>query len=463
MLLVFCALALPVFSRLAGFTIRALYPQLILYNEGWNAYYAHSAANGIPLYGTPPERLAVNYPPLSFHVAGALGRWMGDVNLAGRAISLVSLVWAALCAGYIVRKIGNSGWAAAFASLFCVGWICFFAPMYVAVNDPQMLGHALVMTGAALYAGGRKSAALLALACVLCCVAGFVKHSLLAFPIALSLDLLWGTRRRIAIWALTALGSCAALTGLALWMDGPYLATHLFSPRVFAWSRAVYVLGVFARLFFPALLLCGLRWAQRIRRPESRFVILAFPISLLAGGFFAGGHGVMVNVFFDSVIAMAIIGGLALAGLMQSPALGTGKWLAMTLMELALLWSGPAILCWYLSMPPSRAELAAQERIFRDDAAYLKSKPGPAICIDLLLCYDAGKPLSYDPFLTEEKILTGRLDWHGIAAELSDARYPVIETQGSGQFFVPELDAALRARYRVEPRNSPRVFYVPKE
>ena len=74
-------LGLPVVARLSDFVSRAAYRQQIMFNEGWNTYHAHSAAIGEPLYAARPDRSAVNYPPLSFHLVGALGRPLGDVNL----------------------------------------------------------------------------------------------------------------------------------------------------------------------------------------------------------------------------------------------------------------------------------------------------------------------------------------------------------------------------------------------
>jgi hypothetical protein len=65
-------------------------------------------------------------------------------------------------------------------------------------NEPQMLGHALLMTGVLLYVARRDSTLGLAGACLLCCLGGFVKQSLLAFPLAIALDLLGG--RHAASW-----------------------------------------------------------------------------------------------------------------------------------------------------------------------------------------------------------------------------------------------------------------------
>ena len=197
-------LSLPAVDRIRGFVIRSAYRQQIIFNEGWNAYHAHAAAAGEALYGSRPDRIAVNYPPLSFHLAGALGRLLGDVNLAGRLLSLVALVWIALCAALIVREISKDNVAGAFAALFCLGWFSFFAPTYVGANDPQLAGHALILTAVFLYMIGRESAPILAGACILCCAGGFIKPNLVAFPAAISLHLLWRSRRCRTLWMAAA-------------------------------------------------------------------------------------------------------------------------------------------------------------------------------------------------------------------------------------------------------------------
>src|ERR1700712_1766711 len=70
-------------------------------NEGWNAYLAHAAMTGAPLY---PQGLMVNnYPPLSFYVVGALGSLTGDPIMAGRLLSAVGFLVSAGCIIAILR------------------------------------------------------------------------------------------------------------------------------------------------------------------------------------------------------------------------------------------------------------------------------------------------------------------------------------------------------------------------
>ena len=106
-LLVLLGFAVPVAQRLSGYVVRSTFRHATGYNEGWNTYYSDYAATGRPLYGAPPDRLAANYPPLSFHLEGALGRVTGNLNFAGRILSLAALLWVALCAGFTVHRLSS--------------------------------------------------------------------------------------------------------------------------------------------------------------------------------------------------------------------------------------------------------------------------------------------------------------------------------------------------------------------
>src|SRR5437762_810218 len=55
-------------------------------NEGWNAYHAVAAFGG-GLYPRQPQFFFNNYPPLSFYLVGAAGRWIGDPIVAGRLVA----------------------------------------------------------------------------------------------------------------------------------------------------------------------------------------------------------------------------------------------------------------------------------------------------------------------------------------------------------------------------------------
>lgn len=439
--------------------MRATFRHATGYNEGWNTYYSDYAATGRPLYGTPPDRLAANYPPLSFHLEGALGRLTGNFNVAGRILSLAALFWVALCAGFTVHRLSSDPRAAMFAALFCVAWFCFFAPTCVGVNDPQMLGHGIILTGVALYAASEHSALLLAASCMFFCLGGFTKHNLVAFPIAITLDILLRSRRRFAVWIGTAAVTACLLASLTIWVDGPYVIQHLLAPRRYVLAHAVSISGIFLRIFFPTLALSAI-WCAKAWRSRARFLAFAVPIALAAGAAFSGGGGVFVNVFYDAMIAMAMIAALVLADFTRRFRPGTPAWCA-AIVIIPILFSAGPILAGLYSKAPTRATLARQDRVYAEDIAYLKSRPGQAICFDLLLCHDAGKPLVYEHFAISQLLSLGLLDPRTLAAELTAGKYAVIQSEDNFAYLPPLAQAALLSRYRIDRRSALSVFYVP--
>ena len=460
--LIFWAFAVPTADRLAGLIARAqLFPG-VTFNEGWNAYYAHRSANGIPLYGAPPNRLVINYPPLSFHVNGALAGAEGDANLAGRMTSLAALFWVAVCAGFLAYKFSGEGRAAAFALLFCLVWFVYFSPDAVAVNEPQLLAHALILTGAALYWFAPDSALMAGAACVIVCIGGFDKHNQLAFPLALTLDAMRRSRRVFAVWIATAIATVAIGFILTTGVDGPYFLQHILTPRRYAVSTGVIVSVVFLRMFLPALATGAIWCIAKRRRPEIRFLTVALAVALVLGVLFTFGSGVTINVFYDTVIVLAIVAGLIVNDVARLPRAGTAMWYPIALAIPALLSAGP-VLSGVYSPAPSKAAMMEADRTFREDVAYLKTKPDPAFCLDLLLCYEAGRALEFDPFYGRELMGRGLLDPHVLDKEFAGRKYSVVQVYDSDIYFSPASWAILRASYREERRNGGRVFYVPAE
>jgi len=135
------------------------------------------------------------------------------------------------------------------------------------------------------------------------------------------------------------------------------------------------------------------------------------------------------------------------------------EWMPLVLVAFGVL-AGPPVLAGYYTTPRP-GNLALADREFREDVQYLRGRPGPALCLDLLLCYSAGKPLEFEPFFDRELMGTGRLDPRVIAAELDGRKYSVIQADESASYFAPNLITVFKARYRPDRRNGARVFWVP--
>ena len=457
-------LTLATVYRLYGLAMRSIYPTPISFNEGWDAYYAKAASDGVKLYGAPPLVTAVNYPPLSFHLVGLLGRFLHDMNFAGRMISFLSLLWVAGCVAVIVLKMVHRRFAALQAALFCLAWLSLFGGGHVGASEPQLLGHAVIMSGVVLYVIGQDSLVLLLASCVLCVAGGFVKHNLLPFPLGIGVDLLFRSRTRFATWVVFACAMLFAGIVLTHWIDGGYFLQHLANPRGFEWERIPKVSGFFLAAFLPTLLVCILWFRRILAVPYGVVAISALLVSLSLGMLFTGGTGVSVNVFFDAIIAMSIIAAVLLNEFRDRADIDSPPIAVLATLAPLLLSAGPLVYGFFGSIP-SRTSLSSSAQQYLGDVAYMRGAPGDAICLNLSLCYDSGKPLVFDPYTTNERLAAGALSQETLAAKIRIQEYGVVELGSepfSGVYFPDALLTILPSYYRIDRTSGERSFYVPK-
>jgi len=121
------------------------------YDEGWNAYHAAAAIGGGMLYPSREGLISNNYPPLSFYVVGALGRLSGDNIIAGRLIALASLVAVAGNIFLVLRALGAARAQSGFGALLFLAYAGAFFRGYVAMDEPQWFGHALMTGGLVIF------------------------------------------------------------------------------------------------------------------------------------------------------------------------------------------------------------------------------------------------------------------------------------------------------------------------
>jgi hypothetical protein len=307
----------------------------------------------------------------------------------------------------------------------------------VGINDPQLLGHALQLAGLSLLLQARRET----IAAALLMAAGlFVKHNLLALPLAAALWLLWHDRREGLRFIGT--GLVIGLAGLAACriLLGVNLVAVLASPRI--WALANFSTGAKqflawagVALIAPVLLL--------VRRPHAqaaRFVLFYAALGLAFGGLFAFGDGVDANCFFDAAIALALCCGLALTSLPR-------RWLG----PLAFCIAMPLAL--YLGRNAADLNFHFGEAFAREapiDIDFLRAYPGPALCEDLTLCYWAGKTAPVDVFNISEAIRTGaRRD--ADLAHLLEAQYfgSIVISSMTPFALGPHLRQIMLDRYRV--------------
>src|SRR3954467_10127520 len=238
---------------------RAFLPLEIWGNEGWNAYHADSAMRGAGLYPPPEGLVANNYPPLSYFLIGWLGTLFGDPLYVGRALSLLSTLGIGAAAAAVVRSLGGTRAAALLAGFWFVATMARFFEFYLGMNEPQLLGLAIMAAALAwflkLYAEGRAVEP----AILLMVVAGFVKHNFVTVPLVC---LFWLTLHNWRIGLRAALvGALAAVAGLALCavLFAPHFVSDMLFARTYDWTRSFSNIG---RLQFilPAMTLWA-AWA----------------------------------------------------------------------------------------------------------------------------------------------------------------------------------------------------------
>lgn len=416
-------------------------------NEGWNAYHAMAAMAGHGLY--PHGLMVNNYPPLSFYVIGILGKSLGDFVIAGRLVSLVSFLAIAMGLAVLVRQLDGQVLDGIFASLLFAAAL-LIASDYVAMNDPQLLGHALQIEALLLLLREKPATAFAAL---LLAAGLFIKQNLFVLPLA---ALLWlALRDRREAMRLAQFGLGFGLAGLvAAWavLDANILA-EMAAPRLWRLANVFTLTGRYLSWAgIPIVLTATMAWHAR-RDPWMQFCALYALIALAAGIGFSAGDGVDANIFFDLDIAMALSAGVALRHLAPYR---RGL--------LALAYAAPLAL--FLGRNFHDDNFAYTEGFQRQgplDVAFVAVGRGPALCEELALCYWANKAAEVDVFNVSEQFKTGARSADALAALMRTRHFGVIQVASLEPFALgPAARAALAAGYRVHHIDDNGVFLVPR-
>jgi hypothetical protein len=412
--------------------------------EGWNAYLAKAAAGGAPLY--PDSGLMINnLPPLSFYIVGALSRITGDAVIAGRLVSLISFF--AICGSVIVlmRNAGAGVLAALFASLF-LAVALLAASNYVAMDDPELLGHALQLVGLSLILQSRRDIFVSAL---MMAAGLFVKPDLLALPLAAGAWLFLEDRKEGLRFLVSGVILCLAGLIAARLFLGADLIAMLSSPR--HWSAGNFLANTrqFLSWATAALMLSA---GLALSRHDSATRLVAFyaAFALILGGIFAFADGTRANIFFDTAIALSLGAGLVLIHL---PKRWTGP--------LAFLAATP--LAFYLAEHHVRDGFRFSEAFAREvppDIGFIAIHPGPALCQDLTLCFWAEKEEPVDVFNLSQGILTGRRGDTDLARKFESHYFGSIVLTDLGALG-PHLEKVMLAHYRVARQDDNGAFLEP--
>lgn len=458
---------------LVGPLTKMFTPDSSSYNEGWNAYHQEETIQGKHLYGVPPGLVCDNYPPLSFHLIGLVSRLGRDVNQTGRWAALVSLLLMAILSGAIVRKFTDSTPLAAYTALSVVIWIAEYMPERIGVNDPQLLGMVFSLLGLYAYIREPDEMRWLGISALSFTASVFIKHNLLAFPAAVGLHLLLMRKwKGLLVWGgVVGVGS-SVLVALTQWMDGPYFIAHMLAPRASKLELAK-ITDYFTLFQLPIAMAGG--WSLRhMGRSLIHVMVLALLVAHILAMVFISGDGVDRNISFDCIVGLVIVSALVFSE--YAPLLTSVKHRGFLL---GMLLAAPAFGI-VIGLPKAlRLEQLMMRRLpergrdFNFAVELLKNRPGPALCEDLLVCFNAGKPFLYDAYFANSMVRVGRVKEEELIALIQKASFRTVEVDlfpgeknlvpGDRLRFTAGFMEALMKRYRLEAKLSSSVLLVPDE
>lgn len=401
-------------------------------NEGWNA--AHALAGS--LYPPPQSWMVNNYPPLSFYLIRLLIRHGGDPVIAGRWVSVLAFLGVGAGIAAVLRQLGCQLRGIVCAVLFFAA-VLLIASNYVGINDPQMLGHALQIAALFLLLREKPLASALLFA-----VSLFVKHNLLALPLASAAWLMLLDRRaglEFLLW-----GMAFVLAGLVAFQlgFGTSLLGQLASARQSSLANLATAVSHAWWVILPGIAIAGL-WPDRSALLCSLYAGAALALGLI----FAAGDGVDANGFFDLAIALSLGLGLTVEG---------GRW--PVLAPAAIL---PLLLFLALRFHDNNyfftrafAETSAR------DIAFLQAHPGPALCDQLSICQWAGKRAEVDVFNIGEAVKTGARDPAPLVRMIQTHQFAVLQLWDLDSLG-PAVGDAIRKNYRTHHNNDNGQFLTP--
>lgn len=395
------------------------------YNEGWNLYWQNRAMHGLRLYSGAPPTMFCNYPPLSFYLIALLGKTGANMLVAARLVSLAALGFVAWASAFAVRQWGGSRVDAVLSGVALTLPMLVFYDSYVGSNDPQLLGMALAGGALALHLAGpptlRRSIAIAAL--LVAC--GLTKHNLVALPAAIAVDLLWGADRRVrVVFLLAGLGIVLAAVGAIVLREDAAFFYQVLASRTWSAARALGMAQDFLTRHQATFMVGGIGLVV-LRGPGSRLVLTYLGFALAIAGYFSGGAGTAENIWFDMLAALAIGAGLVAARLRERGA-GQAMLAAVALgATLAPLIAAPRALDY--ASAGLLGGLSREAQAFAADAAFIRERPGPALCESILLCIRAGKPITVDPFNVFQATRTGRLPGSTLTAAIDRQYFTTID------------------------------------
>ena len=456
--LLLAVLAVSTAIVLAALLYRSTLRYPLNYNEGWNAFWAHRAALGQPLYPPPGATVFNNYPPLSFLLVGALSKLGLEVWIIGRIVAWLSFAGCAVLIRAVLRALGSPGPAATLGAVMFCALMAVDYNDYLGMYDPQLTAQfgmlvglcLLVRAGLPVTAGDATrprapSHRSVMLAAAVIVASLFVKHNVVALPGAITVWIALYRRDLLVTWLLATTTALAIGFLLCLASFGTDFLAGLTAPRMWSASGAVVKLGQWLPpLALPALVALSLL-VRPARDPRAMFLGLFAALALAIACLGIAGDGVVYNALFELVVAASLAIGYRAGGARS----GTpGTWIALATVAV-VAWSTSLAA---VAMIAYRSDwIAGRDRLVataQRSVEIIAAQPGPALCEDLLLCDWAGKSSEVDAFNYAQSVYTGRRDESALLARIERGGFDVIEMDPKENRLPPGVRAAISRYYR---------------
>lgn len=461
---VIIVLLLPTFIRMPFYTADS-------YDEGWNAAHAERAMRWDNLYEYGDKLITNNYPPISFYFIGLLGKGFGDNVFAGRFVTLVAFIVTALNLAFAVFLMCRDRYISIFSGLLFVALMGATNGIDLIEGNPRFMAHA-VMTGAmVVFLRGWERRKNLYFVPILFGLSGFIKHNLIAFPVAVTIFIFLEDRKLFIRWFSYCAVTFALFMGTAFVLYGSaFITSVLFHARPYSIHKLRLDASRMLTEFQLPIAVWFVSAATLFRHKFVRLMAVYVVCSIVSGILFSGGVGVQGGVFFDLVIALVAGNGVAL-GIWSRE--WDGQIIARNctrfLLPLVLLLGALA----HVPMKAGRPDklwhsLKADSESNLSSIEYLNSIDGPALCVRIVLCYWAKKEFEFDPSNWGKAVRVGRKDENELITKLQDGYFSVIQVNRdgnkiSGERLFPEIVDSIKQNYKTDMMNDSDIFLVPKE
>jgi hypothetical protein len=253
---------------------------------------------------------------------------------------------------------------------------------------------------------------------------------------------------------------------------GFVIFAQLLSPRLYSVHRAATTTLHYLTEISVGLLLALIFLGRYASMGANRLVFIYIVVALAVGALLCGGAGVGSNQFIDVAVGLS----LATAAIVRCLRVDLGASTGIIAAFVALSIYSSVLRVPY-ALERLRDGLAgtlrSDEAEFRGDVAFVQKESGPALCQSPMLCFQAGRPFSIDPFNASQAIRLGRVDATPMLTALAQGRFAVVQLStdkdvrslgppmNGGPDVQQEFQSVLKARYHEVRTNRRRVFYEP--